>query len=100
MLVAQEGVAPHRVCQEAAAAVAVAGPVCLLLALPCIASPILDGCIQDTKEIIIHVNAFQVVASKTQVDWVFLWAADTSSKGLHTAGARCWGTMLGLNAGA
>ena len=44
MLEAQEGVAPHRVCQEAAAAVAVAGPDCLLLALPCTASPILDGC--------------------------------------------------------
>ena len=44
MLVAQEGVAPQSVCQEEAAAVAVAGPACLLLALPCTASPKLDGC--------------------------------------------------------
>ena len=51
MLVAQEGVAPHRVCQEAAAAVAVAGPGCLLFALPCTASPILDGCIPGRSEI-------------------------------------------------
>lgn len=43
MLLAHEGVAPHRVCQEDAAAVAVDGPGWRLLALPCTASPRLDG---------------------------------------------------------
>ena len=47
MLLAQEGVAPHRVCQEEAAAVAVAGPACRPAALPCTASPILEGCSRE-----------------------------------------------------
>lgn len=53
MLVAQEGVAPHRVCQEEAAAVAVAGPACLLLALPCTASPKLEGCTQQMESLLL-----------------------------------------------
>lgn len=57
--------APQRVCQEEAAAVAVAGLACLLLALPCTASPRLDGCRQERNSLPLNTGLMTRAASRT-----------------------------------